>query len=278
MKKIFSLFLTALTFLTINGVLFNEKQGFDPANITQNLPFNEQWEVGEVVTIQDLIFNQQYSYLAQGKQAFAFESEDQQYVIKFLKTRRVRDKKWFCYWQNWFKFSTPLPIIKHFTRKKELAELCSRFVLAYSELPQETALLYVHMNRTNGLFKTLTVVDGKGKRHEIALDQVPFVVQRKVQLAPDRIQQLLTKNDLEGAKQAIRALKDLFAARTFKGFTDERQVFSKNYGFINGQAVQIDIGKITKIDPSQYSEEFSRICLNLHQWIGRHYEKLNETD
>lgn len=278
MKKIFYLFLTMLTFLTINGVLFNEKKGFDPANITQNLPFNERWEVKETVGPQAPIFNLGYSYLAQGKQAFAFESEDKQYVIKFLKTKRVRDKKWFCYWQNWFKFSTPLPIIKHFTRRNELAGLCSRFVLAFNELPQETALIYVHMNRTNGLFKPLAVVDEKGKRHEIELDQVPFVVQRKVQLAPDRIQQLLFKNDLEGATQAIRALKDLFAARTAKGFTDERQVFSKNYGFIDGQAVQIDIGKITKIDPSQYSEEFSRICLNLNQWIGRHYEELKESE
>ena len=264
--------------LAYNSLVFNERPGFEAVNIALREPSKDDNQSAAGLDESRLqgILHQSYTYLAHGKQAFAFESADGRYVLKFIKTQRVRPKKWFCYWQNWFKYATPQPIIKHFLRQHELQELYSRFRVACRDLHQETQILYVHTRPTSGL-SFCNVVDRKGADHQIDLDHSAFVLQRKVMLVPQYIDSLLSSGDIEGAKDAVLALKMLLVERTVKGFTDEKQVFSQNYGFSGNIPIQLDIGKIRRLVSGEEQKELARICINLKNWVSEHYPVLSDS-
>jgi hypothetical protein len=69
----------------------------------------------------------------------------------------------------------------------------------------------------------------------------------------------------------------LLVERTAKGFTDERQVFSQNYGFFGNIPIQLDIGKIRRFQPGAEQHELSRICGNLKDWVSEHYPQLADS-
>ena len=142
--------------------------------------------------------------------------------------------------------------------------------MAYEELREETGLIFVHLNPTQVSERSLSLFDRRGVEHAIDLNKLPFVLQRKAELASFRLKRL--KADPSSKERAINSLKSLFVMRARKGFTDRRQVFKKNYGFIGDRAMQIDVGKIRKDRkiaeaPHQDTE---RILKKFDLWLLKH--------
>ncbi len=215
-------------------------------------------------------FSQKHFYfLGEGAQVYAFASEDGKTVLKLFKARHIKPQK------KWLKNG---PLFWSCTSEKKqqkwiqkFQETCARYTLAFEKLHEETGLLCLHFTETDRHDEVWLHVSGN--TYLLDLSHVPFVVQEKGELVPDRISRLLQEGKQEEAHRDLVSLSKLLHMRTAKGFTDPRQCFSINFAFVGAKPIQIDPGKLM---PVESAEEYEKIQLNLAKWVSKHFPALQE--
>ena len=253
-RKLIICTLLALTAYYLPRFCYDKTDGFKIANIFDNLPYNANWEVKNPPLIEGM--DQKFSYLASGGQAYAFVSEDGKYVLKFFKHHLRRASPLVRYLplpSSWRK-KRSLHIQK---RRKKLIRDFNSYKLAMENLRQETSLLYVQLNNSSSLDQTVTIVDKLGIEHNIPLDKVGFVLQEKAELAFPHLLQLVQKDQIMKAKEAIDSILDLIISRCEKGIYDEDARIHRNFGFIGNKAILIDVGRL-KLDPSRKDQQVQK--------------------
>jgi hypothetical protein len=203
-------------------------------------------------------------------------SEDKKYVLKFLKQNKLRPKTWLAY----LPFSFNPYYRDALVLKKKLESTFRAIKMAFTDFKQETGLLYVHLNRTHHLNKTITIFDRKGKSHRVNLDKTNFLVQKKAKLIYMRISELMSEGNTEKAKEVITSVFSLIDQLGRRGVVDNDPILRKNFGLIDDRAVQIDIGRM-KIDPIritslQYKNEVAGITKSFKLWIEKNYPILTD--
>lgn len=208
--------------------------------IQSHYPYNGAWDV-QNPPLPD-VFEQRFVYLAAGGQCFAFLSEDGKYVLKF--------------------FKHPL---------KKLNRDYSSYKLAMEKLPEETGLLFVHLNKTKNLEKKARIVDKLGIEHRVDLDRHDFILQKRAVMTYPHLLHLVQANDLEGAKEAIDSICALILNRCQKGIHDDDAKIHRNCGFIDNQAVIIDVGRfrpdVRRLDPKVQSADLIRCTEKLKAYL-----------
>lgn len=285
MKRLFSSFLT-LTLFVGSYLLFShfcnaQTDGFSVARIHSELSFNPAWEVDPLSFDQEqtlcTVLNQKFRYLGCGGQCFAFVSEDDKWVIKFFKHRF---RKPFSYFYH---ASLPMWIDRVRERKlhKALFKLNRDFTsykIAYEDLREESGLLYIHLNKNEVNFPTLTIVDKIGISHKICLSEVEFVVQKKAELAYDHIGALMKNNDLSGARAALHSILQTLILRCQRGIYDEDPPIHRNLGFVDAQPIFIDVGRFrrdeSRKNPEIYKKDLTLITKRLRRWLEENYPPL----
>ena len=238
--------------------------------LDHDLPSQAAWQTAplEAKELQEIatLLDQPYHLLGSGGECFAFVSQDQKFVIKFYKLNLGR----FMYLRhgllkmdhgkdagtisNHWLAQAALPSFLDIARKRilgmrehRLKRLFKSTMLAYEELKQETALLYVHLNQTEHFKKPLILIDSMGNSHHIDPNTTKFVIQCKAQPLLDRLHHLMQEGQIEAAKKSIDSFLDLIVQRCKKGFAD-RDIYMRNFGFVADRAMEIDIGPFVK-DP-----------------------------
>lgn len=241
------------------GVLFwkkgQEAKSFSPSKVSCLLPHHSEWEIPFTEEDQKIlaqVFKQPFTYLATGVQTFAFVSQDGKYVIKFFKSAPLDNTE------------------KSLKRRNKLIEALSAYHMAYEEIPQDTGLLFIHLNPTHNLKKTVMVSDRSGKKHLIDLDKTPFVVQEKADLIFDHLRKLALRGDAKGLKKSVTAVLDLVERRIQKGFTDDDRAVTHNYGFVDGRPIHFDIGRMHK---GKRADEYEYIAKRIDSWLLEDAEK-----
>lgn len=243
------------------------------------------------------ILSQPFHYLGMGSQCFCFVSEDEKYVIKFFKLDHVR------YWylkkavtkQNWAQYAhlfpdswlraLPLPSSLHHLRDQLIGFRNFRVdstlmscKISFDDLKEETGTLYLHFNHTDHLKQSLTLIDKLGIAHTIDLDTTRFLLQKKGELVYPHLTKMMQKGKEEQAKQAIQSLLRLIVSRSQKGIANTDALVVQNFGFINGQAVEIDTGSFIKDErqkqPHIYKRDLLYVSLPLRNWLEKHYPTL----
>lgn len=222
------------------------------------------------------ILSQPFTYLSHGSQSTVYESQDKKYVIKFFNPRTVIKKNWFGQFAKMRRLNS-LRWITHtyFRQKQRLKKYFLRYELAFKDLKEETGLAYVHLDPSTCLAQTLELTDKEGNHHQIQLDAYPFVLQKKVELTMHHLDRLLKSGDVAGAKESVKQIYALFLSRAQKGYTDRLQTLDKNYGFFEGRAVQLDVGRIRRIGAiaENPKKEMERIVSNINHSLA-HYPEL----
>lgn len=257
MRWIVKLTLLALLIWQLPKLCHRATDGFSLINIASNLSYDPQWEVeGEAKEPLETIVNQRFSYLSAGGQSYVFASEDGQYVLKFFKHYRMR--------LHPFIRVLPLPHTLHQKRVKQQAKRLKKLVrdftsykLAFEQLPKETKLLFVHLNKGNNLKLKTTIVDRLNIAHPIDLDSHEFVLQRRAELAYPYIKRLVESGEIDKAKRAVESICQLITSRCEKGIYDEDAKIHRNVGFIDEEAILIDVGRL-KIDPRRKNREVQK--------------------
>ncbi len=223
------------------------------------------------------ILTQPFTYLSYGGQSTVYESQDKKYVIKFFNPRAVNKENWFHQFAKMRRFNSLKWITNtYFRQKLRLKKYFLRYELAFKDLKEETGLVYVHLDPSTCLSKTMELTDKEGNPHRIQLDAYPFVLQKKVELTMHHLDRLLKNGDVEGAKESVKQIYELFLSRAQKGYTDRLQTLDKNYGFFEGRAVQLDVGRIQKIPTIAENpiKEMERVISNITPSLAEPYPEL----
>ncbi len=224
------------------------------------------------------ILNQAFSYVGHGHQMTAFESEDHRYVIKFFNPRPALNEETF----HSIKGMKHLCSLKwlsdaYLKRRSLMMKLMGSYQIAFDELKEETGLVYIHCDNTTCLSKTIHLLDRKGEPSWIDLDKVPFILQKKAEIAADRLEYLIQRNEIDKVKKALSDIYMFFEARARKGITDKQQTLYNNYGFIGDQVIQIDVGRIRKDENIQKrpDEEIKRVFGHINKFLSGRYPQLS---
>jgi len=255
------IFLLAL-FLAAGAFCYQQSKtvaGFSEDKIASRLPVYPQWTIpvpAEPLQIKEILASR-FKFLGEGAQAFAFESQDGKYVLKFFKMRRFYPSKadYLC---------------PHVVRRrlKNLRWVFNGYKIAYDNFRQDTGLVFIHLAKTDYLKQKVLIVDDKGIEYQIDLDKTEFVLQEKAELLFDRLTRLQRAKDQEGVQQSIAAVLQLVKRRIDKGYADRDRGVSNNYGFVGDRAIQLDIGRLYKgVKAGQYEHVQQRI----ERWQKENY-------
>lgn len=204
------------------------------------------------------LLNQSFHYIGEGAQTYAFASKDGTVVLKLFKASH--QKRWKLH-RLWHKLTTS-PAVKQAKWQKKFALTCRRYELAYDIFKEETGLIALHFQATRTPH-LITLYDAKNRSTKIDLSKHPFILQKKATLLPDYFKE---RNSSE-IKESLIQIKEFFNARAKKGITDPRQSLNVNYGFVDGHLIQIDVGKIEKVDQVPQSE-INQIFQRVDNWYN----------
>lgn len=268
--KIFSTFFLSIALSAISYVCYmyyHREFGF--SDFTYRYPLSSQaFSTASEEEYKSLkqILSQKFTYLDKGKQMTAFESEDQQYVLKFFNPRPFLKEETFHEFKK-FKtlFSMKWISYAFLHQKDRLQRLAKIYQEASVCLKEESALVFVSACKPSFPSQEMILSDKDGKEYTINISRYPFVLQQRVDVAQKHLIHLVKEGNIYQAKLCLESLADLFIARANKGFTDRIQTLHNNYGFLGTSAVQIDLGRLRKLDPKEGTvfQEISRVFSQL---------------
>jgi hypothetical protein len=262
--------------------LFCQKQthGFRPYLILSNLPNDPRWEV-PLLSIEeqqkiDKLLEQPFTFLGSGGWCFAFLGQDQKTVLKFYRHSHLLPSSIFkdFSFKKLFLHSDPwphnIPYFQEFNFKSCL--------LLYTQVKERTGILYVHLNKTKGKHKPVTLIDNIGIRHIIDLDKTEFIVQKKVDLLFPHIQYLSQQKKIDEAKQCIDDFFNCILTLCKNGIRDYDRSLRNNFGFTADGAVTLDLSSFgfdeTIKNPNQYKKEIVNKTQRLSRFLRKYHPDL----
>lgn len=266
MRLLLKIFLVALTFIGVERLCHRATDGFAMVNVYPPKDDNSHWATDEPLELTSETFR----YFDSGSQSYVFISDDGQTVLKLFKFQHMRVPPWL----------EVFPILKEKKAKKRkvLAKTFNSISIAYDLFKAESGLLFIHLAKTDHLKKRITLIDKIGKSHTLDLDEVPFLLQKKGDLAYAAIDRWMELGEIEKAKSGIKKLLLLALSRCEKGIFDKDPDFKTNFGFIGETPFQIDFGRFT-LDPDEksptiHNPEMIRITRDFNVWIEENHPDL----
>lgn len=255
-----------------------QTDGFTVLKISSDLPYRTLWETPCLAESEEMvrnIFEQPFSYLARGDQCYVFVSQDQKYVLKFFRQNHMRPPAWANVLPSFMRED-----LFRFKGKKLFDDFKS-YTIAFKELKEETGLVFLHLNKTDNLGSTVTLIDKIGIAHRIPLDSMEFLLQKRAELLYPTLEECIKKKEIEAAKTTLSELVCLLMKTRYeKGIYDTDPDLNTNFGCIGTTPVQIDIGRFkrakTRKDQEQCREEIAKITDNLHQWLQGRSQELDD--
>lgn len=270
--------------LVLSCVLYIQKQqdrkndGFAIDKIQTSIPNSPEWNLPQIRQEDKAILNQPYYYLGRGLQFYAFASVDGNYVLKFMRHQRLEPNSFF----KWLPGLPGLKTVKenHFALcKKRVGYIFRSLKIAMEDVPQETGLLYVHLNKGLNEFGVVTIYDKMNNPYQVDLDKTEFVLQKKALLIKPTIQMLMQRGDVEGACLRINQIFALLGDCAKKGVcdTDGALIRKNNLGFLPDRAIYVDTGKLARKESIKTKERFVQDLTRLqplYEWLFERYPEL----
>ncbi len=265
LKRLSLLSIFALCAIGAARFCHHQTHGFRLTKIQDNL----NGRYGTFGDVGDSL-NQPFRYYNRGLQSFVFLSEDGQYILKLFNNRYQRKIAFYdalahiplC--ATWARAQAEIQRIK-------LKRAFTSYQIAATELKQETALLYAHLEATEILPSSLIVIDNLNIAHPVNPNTLGFIIQQRAAMAYPELKRLIESDNQAEAKQRICSLIDLLLIRCRKGIADNDPLIRTNFGFIDKTAVEVDVGPFSKDEtrslPENYRPEILQITKNLRHWL-----------
>ncbi len=255
--------------------------GFTIDNITSAFPYDSRWAVrplsSDEQTLAYSILDQKFSYLGKGCQSYVFLSADKKYVLKFFKYQRFRT-------QPWVDFFSFIPFVENYLDQKVVKKRTKRegffasWKLAFEELKEETGLIFVHLNKTQTLQKELIFTDKMGFEHQVELDDMEFLIQRKATMLCPYIQSLMKEQKVDEAKKLLSSIISMVLSEYDRGLADNDHALMQNTGVYNGMPIHIDVGQFVRNEqvrnPETYNQELFNKTFKFRRWLHKEYPEL----
>lgn len=242
----------------------------DPRWVVEYTPEKMAW-------IQQL-FSQPFYYLGQGRQCHAYVSQDGEYVVKFFLQKPLILKSRFANLPDAFPF-TLLKQYKTNLRIQRKNNLFSSCLISYERAPEQTGIVFVHLNPVKGVFPTMLFMDRSHNPCTIQLDDTQFVVQKRAHLLKTAIAECMWSGDVAGAEARVSQALELLYECAKLGVVDvDPGLFrNDNIGLLEDRAIYIDTGKLRYMPEKQTKEAFVEDLKRLEpfcKWLSKYYPEL----
>lgn len=268
------LFLAGLALFTlclvkVDRFFLKKNSGFCLHYILSDAACNPAWKT--TAPFPSDILAQSFTYLGKGSQTYVFESQDKQYVLKFYKfPSHMRKIGWL---KHPFAYQTKgkrAHIKQHNIDRFHLSY--TSYFLSWKELQKETGVLYVHLYPSNHSFP-LHLIDKLGMHYEVSAGEMGFILQRKASPLLATLQQAMASKDLNLSKKIIDELISVISSRCQKGISDLDAMHHNNYGWLDNQAIHIDVGRFVYDErvktPEGCHQEIFRITQSLNDFLAQ---------
>jgi hypothetical protein len=237
--------------------------GFRLAKMEFDVPSSLRFEEKPTEEVLSIL-SQPFHYLDRGAQCYVFSSKDDKYVIKLFRADPPTLNPFRLFWRK-------RSLKKKMSFETKIGRLFSACRIAAHELPDQTAVIYTHLNLTEGTLPTLKVTDPIGRRYNLPLDKYRFAVQKKAE--PFRKTLKSARSDPIKMKQCLDSFYELLFSRAEKGIGNSDPTLSRNFGFLGGKAIEIDFGSYypdPKLSsPEGRSFEMNRYLSRLNRWLKK---------
>ncbi len=279
MKKNKLILFTFVVLILARIVFYSMTDGFSLKRIqfpkiayTPSNPPNQT----ELSLLQDA-FKQPYFYLAKGSQAYAFESEDKQYILKLFKCHHWNDGSWAENLplperlQNWLN-----SLVKR--RRDKIANTRNSFRIVKDKLTSECGVFYIQDTPAQSYDLTVTIIDRAGRRHLINPYELGFALQKKATLVFPTLESWAKSQELDKIKNSIESMIALMYRRCQKGIYDSDPDIHKNAGLLGERAIFIDIGSFHEKEQIRQSSstiyDIQKSLKSLIPWVQKNAPSL----
>lgn len=126
--------------------------------------------------------------------------------------------------------------------------------------------------------KHVFITDKIGMKHDINIDDMEFLIQKRADMLCPTLLTFRDKKDLEGAKQQVDRLLAVIMSEYERGLADNDHALMQNTGVLNGSPIHIDIGQfiyndVVK-DPKVYKQELFTKTYKFRLWLNEEYSEL----
>jgi len=272
-----SLVLLAIAVFGTARFCHHETAGFKVSKIRDNIipgnPFPAPSYSAAYQEEIETILREPFTFLGRGLQTFAFLSADGNYVLKIFNNSPQWKSSWFKKIpMEWAQKKGALLSAKY-SAWQQSAQLC------YEEMQKETGLLYLHLAPTSNQLPSVQLIDCLNISNSIEVIHTAFVIQKRAKLVYPTLLSMRKKSDHETATQAITALLNMIEVRFAKGISDSDPLIRTNFGFVEAEPIQIDIGPFAKSpavqDPLFFKREMIRICQSMKEWVAANYPEIS---
>lgn len=198
---------------------------------------------------------QPYFYLGKGKQAYAFVSADNNYVLKLLK----RPKK--------------------STRCKKIKTLITSLALGANAIPRETGILYFHANNKEPITGRIKLLTKKGQVLTLDLSKYFFFVQEKVTPFKEALLRDVSSYNFSKAQASVKSIFTLAREISEKGIADRdgSLIRNQNIGFLGSEPILIDAGKLVQTTKDQALKQNLKNLKPLKRFLEQSFPELLDT-
>jgi len=213
---------------------------FRLAKIAIDVPFNPAWEAEppsqELTAILSSLLAKPFFYLGRGAQAFVFESEDGQYVIKlFRSSPKIHPWRQFIR-KNFLKRRDRR------TAEQKIQLLFRACKLAYTKAPDLTGLQYIHLNSTKYLPPSTYLVNRMGRKIPVDLNRCRFAIQKKGVSVSQTFAEAIREKDKEKYLRLASSFVSLVQERASRNISNLDKKMGENFGFLGETAIEWDFG------------------------------------
>jgi hypothetical protein len=249
-------------------------RGFALGKISSSICGSPEWNTEPLRQEQkeevERALSQPYRFLSKGAQAFVFLSADERYVIKFFKLHHLQPSLWVRV-LHWPWRTALYPLEKRVEKRRDLVKTFTSYKIAYEQLREKTGMLFLHLNKSDNLKRKLCFSDPLGIVHAIDLDQMEFFVQRYARPFLSELERYIAQGEREKVNRVLSGLVALLVSRNQEGIFDKDPDIKTNFGILNTEAMQIDVGRFSRDngrkERAAYSEEIRRITDGLNHWL-----------
>ncbi|HEY2811289.1 MAG TPA: hypothetical protein VGJ00_07885 [Rhabdochlamydiaceae bacterium] len=237
--------------------------------------YEAKWEVHALSAQEKKVvlnaLSQPYRYLTTGGQSFVYASEDGKYILKFFREKIFslpKDSGTQSLWTRWEKEK------KSKQRLAKRERIYSAYALSFQKLAQETGILFVHLNQTQDLQKSLNLYDPLGRPFSVELDECDFILEKRAVSLQDHLDSLLEQGEVKQAGEALKSLLEMHYLFYQKGVRNRDKDILHNFGFVDGQPVLFDVGRLLSCDAKskeKYQKKLKKILPDFRIWIAKHY-------
>ena len=284
MKLRYKILIGSVSFFAINLICKGLNGNFDAEDLIKPSKKGSAWDTSFAKDFDiSSLLKQKFHYLGKGHQAFAFVSEDGQYVLKLFKPHYPHIE----FFGESFNF-TYIPFSKWLYKvvakeayDKRLQEDFTSYVNAYTTFKDESLVEYLHLAETSDLKEPLRLFDKINILREFDSNSTCFLIQKKVEPLQATLQNLLKEDKIGDVRIVLEKLLHLLVRRVDLGFYKPTHKFHANFGCIGLEPYQLDIGNLLTPKDLGLAEDTKTINLEtsvkkLKLWLGEHIPSLNK--